>query len=230
MNARAFDGTNARPDSWLSRITTAPGRLLCCIALVIGIATCPLSGAGTLASAILFGAAAIAIAPAPRPFLRRLAYASLVVVALVGPFYFSVGASAALARGGRALLASATALCFAATLKPTELGPAMRGIGVPAKLSSIISVMMRQLTQLGEEGRRLLLARKLRGATGMIGPDVLASLLVRSSRRAEKLELALTLRGSAATGAIAMTAADRAAAASCALAAIATQLIVRAVH
>jgi energy-coupling factor transporter transmembrane protein EcfT len=55
--------------------------------------------------------------------------------------------------------------------------------------------MLWQVGHIGTEGRRLVLARRLRGARGAIGPEILAELLVRTTARAARVDLAMQLRG-----------------------------------
>jgi energy-coupling factor transporter transmembrane protein EcfT len=118
------------------------------------------------------------------------------VFALVAPLALAGRAGVACAVGARALIASLAALAMASTLAPFELGGALRALGVPSVLSGVIEVMLRQVSILEVEGRRIVLALQLRGATrSAVATHVPAALLMRSIERAEHVELAMRLRG-----------------------------------
>ena len=72
---------------------------------------------------------------------------------------------------------------------------ALRSLGAPRLLAATIHTMLWQAEHVGDEGRRLLLARRLRGCRERFGPDLLAQLLVRTTARAERVDLAMRLRG-----------------------------------
>jgi cobalt/nickel transport system permease protein len=98
--------------------------------------------------------------------------------------------------GCRALLALIAAIAIAGTIPSGRFGPALAAIGVPSSLAAVIAGVLRQLDLLLAEGRRLALARRLRGARGTAASvEMLAALLTRSAARAERVELAMRLRG-----------------------------------
>jgi energy-coupling factor transporter transmembrane protein EcfT len=112
------------------------------------------------------------------------------------PLMFSGDLQRAALLGMRAFLSLSVALAVASTLTFVEVPGALAALRVPSGLVRVLSAMLSQFSLLRDTARRLLLARSLRGARRFdIGPDVLASLLVVSAARAERVELALSLRG-----------------------------------
>jgi len=179
----------------LAAAASPAARLLLLLVVVTSIATLPLASRSALVMAALAAAACVGLG---RPSPRRLLFGVLSVVAMS-----SAVAAPALMHGqwldagryvGRAAMAAVAALSLSASIGAAELGPALRTIGVPRGLASVIETMLRQVQAVQLEGSRILLARRLRGG-GNVAPDVLSMLLVRTIDRAERVELAARLRG-----------------------------------
>jgi energy-coupling factor transporter transmembrane protein EcfT len=168
-----------------------------CVAavLVTGIATAPLRAPAVTAAALVALGATVASGG-----LRRVARAApaavLFATATTLPIAWARGLEAALFTAVRAACAIATAVAVAGAIPRERLGPALRGIGVPAALAAVVAAALRQMAELREEGQRLLLARRLRGRAGYKGgANLVGVLFLRAARRAERVELALRLRG-----------------------------------
>ncbi|MCC6901140.1 MAG: hypothetical protein IT377_19360 [Polyangiaceae bacterium] len=173
---------------------TPSARVACLLVLATGIATAPLASAPSrVALAVLLVALALSTRPRIGWLARRLGPALLALGALLVPLAIA-DPDRALLVALRAVGAAFAASCLASTLSLGELGPALRGLGVPRSLSGAVHALLWQLEHVASEGRRLVLARRLRGAT-RFGPEVLAQLLVRTSARAERVDLAMRLRG-----------------------------------
>jgi energy-coupling factor transporter transmembrane protein EcfT len=128
-------------------------------------------------------------------FLRGVAVV-LAITAAVLPFFLGGNPAAGAALTLRAGLACAAALVFADGLARTDLGASLRALGLPAGFATVIASLQQQARIIGDEGRRVLLARRLRGAKGRgLGLGVLSTLFVRSARRAERVDFARSLRG-----------------------------------
>ncbi len=164
--------------------------------LVVGVATVPFHHTPVR---LAVGFVLIATFALTRPdfglLWRRGLLAIGAVAALMVPWVVTGDIEHALEVGARASAATLIALAFASTLPLRELSPALRALGVPAVFASTISTMLWQLSNVAAEGRRLVLARKLRGVRGVVGPEILAELFLRSTARAERVELAMSLRG-----------------------------------
>lgn len=188
---------SVRSGTPLRRAASPAARLLAGVLLVAAIATAPLGSLVALSmSAALLVAVLLAAQPHPRLLVRRALPALLVIAALVVPLVLAGQATQALMMGTRATLALGVALAVAASLRLDELPGALSALRVPAALASVVETMLRQLQSVQDEGRRIVLARRLRGARGFgVGPEVLSALLVRTSARAERAELAMRLRG-----------------------------------
>lgn len=173
---------------------TPSARVACLLVIVAGIGTAPLDSGRSRAAlaAVLLG---IALVTRPRLgwLARRLGPALVALGALLVPLFIADaerGLSMALRAGSAAFAGS----CIASTLSLTELGPGLAGVGVPRALASVVHTLLWQLEHVGSEGRRLILARRLRGAR-RFGPEVLSQLLLRTAARAERVDLAMRLRG-----------------------------------
>lgn len=171
-------------------------RLLALALMAVGLATVPLTRPAPLLLALGLVLAIVAIVrPAPRRIARRGLPALLGIGALALPLAASDparGATVAL----RALLAVTAVLTIAETIPLTRVGPALSALGLPPALSNVVATLLRQLGSLLDEGRRLALARRLRGAGGVgVSTEMMAGLLARSAARAERVELAMRLRG-----------------------------------
>ena len=181
----------------LRRFASPAARVLTGALLVAAIATTPVGSTRALAiSAFLVLATLVASQPRLGVLARRALPAALLIAALVLPLVLSGQTAQALGLGARAALAVTVALAVFASVTLEELPGALRALAVPRALCAVVETMLRQLGSVEDEGRRIVLARKLRGARGWgVGPEVLSALLVRTSARAERVELAMRLRG-----------------------------------
>jgi energy-coupling factor transporter transmembrane protein EcfT len=180
---------------------SAAGRIATAIALVVGIATLPVDSLRRALLILSIVAISIAVArPRARWLVGRASATSVAIFAVTIPLLLAAEPARALAIGFRALAAALVALAIASTLSIAQVPRALRALGMPQILASTIYAMVWQLEHVSDEARRLLLARRLRGATG-IGPGVMTSLLVRTRLRADRVSLAMELRGATAESA-----------------------------
>lgn len=178
------------------------GRILCSVFLVASVATVDPSTARVRVAVLVLVIALLALTrPNPLVLGRRALVALGAVVALCLPWVIAGNWPRALELGGRAAASTLIALAFAGTLRRSELPGALRALGLPADFASTVHAMLWQVGNIGSEGRRLVLARRLRGARGAIGPEILAELLVRTTARAERVDLAMQLRGASSEAA-----------------------------
>ncbi len=177
--------------------TSPAARVLGCTVLVTGISTAPLRSRDALvASACATLVVLLITRAAPLELLKRSLVAVPVLAALVLPVLLAGHARHAFELGFRAMLALITALSFAATLSIIDLPSALSSLGLPRPLARMLGTMLRQAGAVQAQGQRILLARKLRGAKGgAMSAEVLASLLTSTAERAERVELAMRLRG-----------------------------------
>jgi energy-coupling factor transporter transmembrane protein EcfT len=185
-----------------SRRISPPGRLLAAVVLVAGIATSPVAKSrAALAMALTTVALTLLWArPRPRWLLRRAAAALLAVATLVVPFLLADSAGRAREVALRASLALLLTLAVASTLRLAELPNALVSLRLPRELASTVHALLWQLEHVADEGRRLVLARRLRGARSAYGAEVLSEMLTRTAARAERVELAVALRGGSSLG------------------------------
>ncbi len=170
-------------------------RIVCALVLASGIATAPLAGRvelGLLALALLVTYALER--PGSRWLASRVGPLVLGIVALLVPLWLTGDVARANRLALRAFAAAWCATLILSQLTLPRLAPALRALGVPLALRSAIHTLVWQLEHVAEEGRRLILARELRQAR-RFGPEVLSELLVRTAARAERVDLALRLRG-----------------------------------
>lgn len=171
-----------------------PARLFASVALVSSLAFAPPTGV-SLATA---GVACVLVLALERPALRRLALRALLALLALGALALPI----ALGRGGgegvevalRSGSATLVALALSTTWRAHELGPALAALGVPRALGEVVSHMTRQFAGVADEGRRLVLARKLRGGDGAVSVELVSTLLIRTALRAERVGLAAELR------------------------------------
>ena len=181
-----------------SALEPTPGaRVLSALVVTAAIATLP-SVTGWVALGVL--ACAVGAASIAKPNLRRLSVrlgAALgMVAALLLPFLLVGDFERATKLGLRALGAATVALAFTSRLSGTERAHALGALRAPVALVEVIEGLASQLDTLKSTAKRILLARRLRGAQGIAGSiSVLPELLVRSAERAERLGLARRLRG-----------------------------------
>ena len=176
---------------------TPSGRLLAAVLVVAAVATAPIASVPGLALA--FGVAALAVALGrPRPILVGLALLPLAgaLGATLAPQVAAAQGDRAVRTAVRAVLAVVTAVSVLGSFGRHELPGALRGLGAPAALAGVVAAILQQARIVADEASRLLLARRLRGASGgLLGPDLLAALLRRATSRAERVELGMRLRG-----------------------------------
>jgi cobalt/nickel transport system permease protein len=172
-------------------------RLVCALVIVTALATLPLAvPAGLLGALVVVIALLGSVRPHWGVLGKRLLPALLMIAALVTPLLLSGSGARAAAVFARATLAVLAALAFAETLRPEELGAALRALRFPPALAEVVTTLLRQLEALGGEARSIGLARRLRGAHGpAFSADAVATLLIRAHDRAERAQLAQRLRG-----------------------------------
>lgn len=182
--------------SLLARHTSPAARVLCSILVVGGVALTPAHASAAAAAGVLVALTLLVTRPTAKALLLRGLPALLAIAALVVPLLLAGRFHDASAIALRAGLSTLAALAFASTIAAGELGAALRALGVPLALSATIETMLRQLSTLESEGRRIAFALRLRGARGStLTTHVCAALLVRSAARAERVGLAMRLRG-----------------------------------
>ncbi len=180
----------------LIRSSSAAGRLLAGAIAVVGLATARLDTAALAASAAVVLLAVGTARPRPGTLALRALPAIGVIAAVLAPLLLSGESARAGLLGMRALFAVSVALSIASTVPLAEVPGALGALGVPDALCAVTGTMLRQLGAVRDEGRRLVLARKLRGARGpALGAGTLATLLLRTADRAGRVELAMRLRG-----------------------------------
>jgi energy-coupling factor transporter transmembrane protein EcfT len=174
--------------------SSAAGRLFSAIVLAAAMATAPLSTSALAFSALVATLAAISLES--RRTRLALVPAAFVIAGSLVPVAVSSGLEHAGRVAIRALAAAMTAIAVAGTIPTHELAPALTALGIPSAVATVIGSALRQASVLVEEGRRLLLARQLRGSAGhREGATILGVLLSRAAARAERIELAARLRG-----------------------------------
>lgn len=173
---------------------SAAGRVVAATALAVGLGSTALAPAPLAAAALV---AAVSLIAGSRRLLREAGAPALLVV---GVSVVPVAFAGAPDRAGLLFLRAGTVL--GATLPVLggmadgALAPGLAALGVPEPLAAIVGGAVRSARLLGDEGRRLRLARQLRGPRGLLDGATLASaLLGRAAARAERVELALALRG-----------------------------------
>ena len=174
---------------------TSAARVLAARVLVIAVAPAPLSP-----SALLVASAATAIvvlATRSRARVAQVLPAGLgMIAATLLPTALHRGLLPATLVGGRAGLSLTIAVAGFATVPAAELAPALRALGVPVTVSAVVASALVQAKLLATEGRRLSLARQLRGRHGYgDAATLLGTLFTRAARRAQRTALAAELRG-----------------------------------
>jgi energy-coupling factor transporter transmembrane protein EcfT len=175
--------------------TTSACRLLATAVLVAGTATAPLHVAALGAGAVV-ALAAVLVSGGARRVARSALAATLVVAATAVPVAFAAGPLHAALLALRALVALTTAVAILGTIAPEDLAPALAALGAPRAVAAVVAAALRQTVVLQAEGRRLLLARQLRGGAGYReSAALLGVLLSRAAARAGRIELSARLRG-----------------------------------
>lgn len=181
---------------WLRSRYTPAALVLSAILVVTSLALTPLRAVALASSAAIAVASAGLLVSDWLGLGRRLLLATPMLAALLLPLAAGGAAERAGLTAGRALAALTCAMSMFSLVHERELSGALRGLGLPAALGAVLSAMLRQASQVRREGRRLVLARRLRGASGgWVSARVLAALLDRTRQRADRVDLALRLRG-----------------------------------
>ncbi len=184
----------------LSRWVTPGARLLGGVVLALGFATARPSVWALTAAAFFLLAVIQLAAPPPRRWQGRLAVALLGSSVVLLPF--ALGGD--MERLGQMLLRTTTAtlaaVAMSLSIRGTELSGALESLRAPRAIAQMVAHTTAQLGSIASEGKRLVLARKLRGARGTSANlELMSSLLIRCAERAERRALASELRGSSAT-------------------------------
>lgn len=191
-------------------------KLVGLLAFVLLVVSVPHEAAAALVGLLVVGALVLASTRVPvRLLLPRLAVETpFAVFAVVLPFV-AVGPRVALGpvevssaglEAGIALLLKGTcgvlaAVAFAVTTRPRDLVRALQHLRVPAPLVLIVSFMVRYVDVVGDQMRRMRIARASRGFTPRslrAWPPLAAStgaLFIRSYERGERVHLAMVSRG-----------------------------------
>lgn len=184
------------PRTPVERWTSPAARTLCSALLVVAVGTRPHSPASQLAALAVTAGALALTRPNPRLLLRHALIPLTMIAGLIAPLLLAGDLRRALQVGERATLAVTIALAFSQALSLAEIPGALRSLGAPAPFAAVLATMSRQISTLTERGRRIVLARRLRGARGLSASgDAVAALLHVSTLRAERIELAMQLRG-----------------------------------
>lgn len=194
-NSRHFSESRAVQRPPLANSVTAAARLLVGLVCVVAIATAPLARLNLLAAWTVAAAAFALAGLRGRLLARRLLPAIPVLLALLLPLAIAGDRTRAGLTAVRALAALVCALSMSTALSRADLAGALRGLGLPQTLAALLTSLLRQLGAIQAEGRRMLLARELRGAVGLrLGANTLGRLLARTQARAERVDLAQRLR------------------------------------
>lgn len=194
------DGTSpsngtTRVRSPLAYRYTAAARLLVGLCCGVSVATAPLQQTSLLASWAVAGGCFAFTGLQGRLLARRLLPAIPVLFALLLPLALAGDRGRAGLTAVRALAALACALSISTALPRGDLPGALRGLGLPQTLAALLTSLLRQVGAIQAEGKRMLLARELRGAGGLrLSADTLGRLLARTQARAERVDLAQRLR------------------------------------
>lgn len=181
--------------SLLCRHTSVPARLLASFLWALVLATASPQPPQLLVALVLVALLTWDVRDRLGTWLRRLGPALLVVAAVLAPTAL-VNAELALLRLARATLATASVVALTVHVRPADVAGALRALRLPPIFVGVVETMLRQSSVLGSEARTLVLARRLRGGTGLgAGPGLLVELFERSLARAERADLAARLRG-----------------------------------
>lgn len=194
----------------------AHAKLVGLVAFVLAVVSVP-NGAHALLGALLLLAVGVLVSTrvAPRHVLPRLAVETpFAVFALVLPFVAvgprvdigpitvsQTGLTAALALLLKGTTGVVAAIAFAVTTRPRDLVRALQHLKVPDPLVLIASFMVRYVDVVGDQLRRMRVARLSRGfsARSVRSWPVLAAgtgaLFIRSYERGERVHLAMVSRG-----------------------------------
>lgn len=174
---------------------TPSGRLVCALILVAGFATAKpvwssLAVSGSIATIL------VVISGTSRRALAVVFPVALMASVAVLPLAVDGSASLAIRIAVRAVISSTVAVTVLGGMKLGELNGALVAMGAPRALSATVESSLRQLSELREQGKRLVLARKLRGPVhARDGALLMGAWLARTADRAARVELSMALRG-----------------------------------
>lgn len=180
----------------LLRSVTPGGRLLggCAVIIAVGTARPSLIALGVTLAAfvlVLWGTR-----PPLRRVQRRLLWVTLGGLSVLVPFVLGGDATRAATLALRVSSAALAAVATSLMLPGQELALALTSLRAPRVLASVMTHALGQLGEVVDETERIVLARRLRGATGVqANAELVTTLLVRSADRAVRRGLAAELRG-----------------------------------
>lgn len=178
------------------RIHIAPsGRLLCAVLLVAGFATAPPVWRSLEISGLISTILVVTSGRSRRALAVVFPVALMTSVAVL-PLAVNDGASLAARIAVRAVISSAAAVAVLGGTRLGEFHGALIAMGAPRALAATVESSLRQLSELKEQGRRLVLARRLRGPVhARDGALLLGAWFARTADRAARVELSMALRG-----------------------------------
>ncbi len=183
-------------DAPIARWLTPAARLGGGVILAVALATAPPSFLGFGVACAFFVSVLAWAKPPARRWQRRLAVALIGSGAMLAPFALGGGWSGVAPVLLRSSSAIVTAVATSLTLAGEDLGSAFATLRAPRALTTVIVHTVGQLGALVDEGQRLALARKLRGASGTgANLELLSTLLIQSAARGQRRALAVELRG-----------------------------------
>ncbi len=180
----------------IARWVTPAARLSGGVILAVALATATPSVLGLGVACAFFVSVLIWAKPPARRWQKRLAFALVGSGAMLAPFALGGGWSGLAPILLRTLSAIVAAVATSLTLAGEDLGSAFATLRAPRALTTVIVHTVGQLGSLADEGQRLALARKLRGASGTgANLELLSTLLIQSAARGQRRALAVELRG-----------------------------------
>lgn len=180
----------------LGRTHIAPsGRLLCAVLLVAGFATAPPVWPSLVVSGLV-ATTLVVISGGSRRVLAVVLPVALMASVAVLPLAVNGSALLAARIAVRAVVSTAAAVAVLGGMKVGEIHGALITMGAPRALAATVESSLRQLSELRDQGKRLVLARRLRGPMHVRGGALLlGAWLARTADRAARVELSMALRG-----------------------------------
>ena len=180
----------------IARWVTPAARLSGGVILAVALATAPPSTIGLGVACAFFLVVLLWAKPPTRRWQKRLVIALVGSSAMLAPFALGGGWSGVAPILLRTSTAIVAAVATSLTLAGEDLGGAFATLRAPRALTTVIVHTVGQLGALADEGQRLALARKLRGASGTgANLELLSTLLIQSAARGQRRALAVELRG-----------------------------------
>lgn len=198
-----------------ARLPAEP-RIRLLLALILAFATASITQLSTLPLAVLAALILATLSGQTRTVLVRLRWAALLGAAILvsltlfsgtetlwqaGPLRLRRdGLETGMLIAARLLAIVSMTLALLGSLPPPQLAQACRGIGLPGLISDLMMLTLRYIDDMRQELGRVELARRLRGgrpgwqALGSRGM-IMATALVRSQYRADRVWAAMRLRG-----------------------------------